>query len=113
MMKHVTKGVIFTVTVLVSYLLTGLVEDKIMSQTEQFRPVTATLLGMGTIVLIFVPLFAYVEKITEAIVKASLRTTRTSAGKVIGVLLFIGTVFLVLFAIFLKRWYHLGLGDVL
>lgn len=113
MMKYVTKAVIFTVTVLVSYLLTGVVEDKIMSQTERFRPVNATLLGMAIIVLIFVPVFAYTEKVTEAVVKASLRTTRSSAGKVTGVILFVAVIFLVLFALYLNRWYHLGLGDVL
>jgi len=113
MMKYVTKAVIFTVTVLVSYLLTGLLEDRLLQETERFRPATSTWLGMGIIVLIFVPVFAYTERATEAVVKISMQQTRSGAGRVIGVIFFIILVFAVLFALYLDKWFGLSIGDVL
>lgn len=112
-MRHITKAIIFTVTVLVSYLLTGLLEERLLQETERFRPATATLLGMGIIVLIFVPVFAYTERITQSIVKTGLQQTKSGAGRIIGVLFFIALVLVVLFAIYLNKWFGLSVGDVL
>jgi len=113
MMRHLTRAVVFSVTVLVSYLVTGALEDLHPSETEHFRPLTATLLGMGIIVLIFVPVFAWTEKFTEAIVKAALRQSRSGAGKIIGALLFVIIVFVILLALFLDRWFERSLIDVM
>ena len=112
-MKYITKAAIFTVTVLVSYLRTGLVEERIMSETERFRPATATWLGMGIIVLIFVPVFAYTERLTEAFVKTGLQQTKSGSGRIFGVLFFIVLVVAVLYALYLNKWFGLSIGDVL
>lgn len=113
MMRSITRAVIFTVTVLSSYLLTGLLEEYLLGETERFRPVTATLLGMGVIVLIFVPVFSFTERITESVVAASLKQTSRGAGRIIGIVLFTFLVFATLFAIYLGRWFGLSVGDVL
>jgi protein-S-isoprenylcysteine O-methyltransferase Ste14 len=112
MMRHVTRAVVFSVTVLVSYLLTGVLEDRILSETEQFRPGTATALGMACVVALFVPLFAYTERLTEAMVRAGLRSTRSQIGRIFGALLFVVVVFLILFALFLDRWFNKSLTDL-
>jgi len=112
-MKYVTKAVIFTVTVLVSYLLTGLLEDRLLQETERFRPVTSTLIGMGIIVLIFVPVFAFTESATEATVKIGMQQTKSGAGRIIGVIFFVILVFTVLFALYLNKWFDLSIGAVL
>lgn len=112
-MKYVTKAVIFSVTVLVSYLCTGLLEDRLLQETERFRPATATWLGMGIIVLIFVPVFAYTERITEAVVKSGLQQTSRGAGRIIGVAFFVILVFVILFALYLSKWFNLSVGDLI
>lgn len=111
-MRRLTRAIIFIVSVLTTYLLTGFIEEKILSQTEAFRPVTATLLGMGIIVLVFVPVFAYTEKITEAVIKAGLQQTKSGAGKIFGVIVFTLIIFVMLFAIFLNRWFQKSITDV-
>jgi len=111
MMKHFTRAVIFTVSILTSYLITGAIEERVLSETEQFRPMVATLVGMGVIVLIFVPVFAYTERITEGAVKAGLRQTKAGAGKVFGVLIFVVIVLLILFALYLDRWFEMSILD--
>lgn len=111
MMRHITRAVIFTFSILTSYLVTGAIEERVLLETERYRPLTATLLGMGIIVLIFVPIFAYTEKITEAIVKAGLQQTKSGAGKIFGVIIFVGIVFLILLALYVDRWFDVSLID--
>src|SRR5688572_4586412 len=101
MMRSVTKAVVFTITVLSSYLVTGLLEDRVLRETERFRPMTATLLGMAIIVLIFVPVFTYLERITETVVKAGVKQTRSGAGRILGVVVFILVALAILFALYL------------
>ena len=109
--RKLTRALIFGVTVLTSYLMTSVIEDRVLRETEQFRPLTATLLGMACIVLIFVPVFAYTERLTEAVMKASLRTTTSSAGTIIGSLVFVVVVAVILVALFLDRWFGLSIID--
>ena len=109
--RKLTKALIFTVTVLTSYLLTSLIEDRVLRETEAFRPLTATLLGMACIVLIFVPVFTYTERLTEAVMRASLRTTKSSAGTILGTIAFVFVVVVILIALFLDRWFGLSIID--
>lgn len=113
MKRFLTRSLIFVVSVLTTYLMTSLIEERILREAEQFRPVTATLLGMACIVLIFVPVFAYTERLSEAVIKAGLRTTKNSAGVVIGAIAFVVVVFIILFALFLDRWFDKSIMDAL
>lgn len=112
-MKHITRAVVFTISILVSYLITGAIEERVLAETERFRPLTATLIGMGIIVLVFSPVFAYTDKITEAAVKAGLQQSRSGTGKILGVLGFVLVVFTILIALFLNRWFAISLLDAL
>ncbi len=111
MMKHLTRAVIFTVSILTSYLITGAIEIRVLSETERFRPVIATAVGMAVIVLIFVPIFAYTDRMTQAAVKAGLQQTKSGAGKVLGVIIFIVVVYFLLFALYLDRWFGMSVLD--
>lgn len=110
-MKFFTRAVIFTVSILASYLITGAIEERVLRETEQFRPLTATLLGMAIIVAVFVPVFAYTEKLTESAIKAGLRQTKAGAGKIIGVIIFVLVIFVILLALFLNRWFEISIID--
>jgi hypothetical protein len=113
MLRFLTKAVIFTVSILASYLITGTIEDRVLRETEQFRPLTATLLGMAIIVAVFVPVFAYTERMTEAAIKAGLRQTKAGAGKVLGAVIFVGIIFIILLALFLDRWFGISIIDAI
>jgi len=113
MMRHLTRAVIFTVSILTSYLITGAIEVRVLSETERFRPVIATAVGMAVIVLIFVPIFAYTDRMTQAAVKAGLQQTKSGAGKVLGVIIFIVVVYFLLFALYLDRWFEMSVLDAL
>ena len=110
-MKHITRAVIFTVSILTSYLITGAIEIRVLSETERFRPIIATAVGMAVIVLIFVPIFAYTDKMTQAAVKAGLQQTKSGAGKVLGVIVFVVVVYFLLFALYLDRWFGMSVLD--
>ncbi len=112
MMRALTRAVIFTVTVLSSYLVTGFLEDKVLSETERFRPGTATALGMAIIVLIFVPVFAFTERLTESAVHTGLQQTKRGAGRILGIVFFVLIVFTILFALYLDKWFNMSIGDL-
>ena len=109
MMRSITKAMVFTISILISYLITAAIEIRILDETERFRPVIATLVGMAAIVLIFVPVFTYTERITEGAVKSTLQQTRKGAGKVIGLIVFVVVVFVMLFALYLDRWFEVSI----
>lgn len=113
MMRRITRAIIFVVSILSSYLITGAIEERILQETERFRPLTATVIGMALIVLIFVPIFSYTDRITEAAVKAGLQQTKSGAGKVLGVVAFVAIVLLILFALYLDRWFQISILDAL
>ncbi len=113
MMRRLTRAIIFTVSILSSYLITGAIEERILMETERFRPLTATVIGMAIIVMIFVPIFSYTDRITEAAVKAGLQQTKSGAGKVVGVIAFVVIVALILFALYLDRWFQMSILDAL
>jgi protein-S-isoprenylcysteine O-methyltransferase Ste14 len=113
MMRRITRAIIFIVSILSSYLITGAIEERIRQETERFRPLTATAIGMAIIVLIFVPIFSYTDRITEAAVKAGLQQTKSGAGKVVGVIAFVVVVALILFALYLDRWFQISILDAL
>ena len=112
MRRHFTRALIFIVTVLITYLLTALLEDRVLLETERFRPATATLLGMGIIVLVFVPVFAYTERITEAVIRVTLRQSKT-VGPILGAILFVFVVLIILFALYLDRWFDMSIVDLI
>lgn len=113
MLRKVTKIVIYVVTVLTTYLVTGFIEEKTLTEAERFRPVLATLLGMAMIAILFIPVFGYMERVTEAVVTASLRTTKGSAGRIMGVIAFVIVTLVLLFAVFLNRWFGMSLTDLI
>ena len=59
------------------------------------------------------PIFAYTDRITQAAVKAGLQQTKSGAGKVIGVMVFIAVVITILFALYLDRWFGLSILDAM
>jgi hypothetical protein len=112
-MRKFTKAVVFTVTVLVSYLISGAIEERVFAETEQFRPLTATLLGMAVIVLVFVPVFTYTERLTEWLVVSSLKQSRQQGGRVLGVIACTMLIAIILVALYLNRWFQQSLLDVI
>ena len=113
MVRYLTRATIFIVSILTSYLITGAIEERILSETERFRPLTATAVGMAIIVLIFAPIFSYTDRLTESAVKAGLQQSKSGAGTILGVLAFIIIVLVILFALYLDRWFQISLLDAL
>ena len=96
MFKRITRAVLFSISILTSYLITGAIETRVLSETEHFRPITATIIGMVIIVLIYAPIYAYTERITQAVVKAGMQQSKAGAGKIVGAVLFVALAFLIL-----------------
>ncbi len=113
MLRKITKGILFTINVLIAYLISAALEDLILQKAHELHPLTATAVGMMIIVLVFIPLFTLTEKITEEIMKKSLRVTKGTFGRKFGIILFALLTFLLLYNIYLEEWFDMGLIDAI
>lgn len=111
MLRKITKAVLFTINVLIAYLITSALEDLILEKAHELKPLVATAVGMVVIVLIFVPLFTLTEKITEELMKKTLKVSKGTLGRRIGFFIFTFIAFLILYNIFLQEWFNMGLVD--
>jgi len=113
MLRKITKAILFTINVLIAYVVSSAVEDIILQKAQQLKPLSATAIGMAVIVLIFFPLFSITEKITEEVMKITLKTSKGTFGKRFGIIVFTIIAFVVLYNIYLELWFDMGIVDAL
>ncbi|MFN5308892.1 MAG: hypothetical protein ACK5C0_05500 [Candidatus Kapaibacterium sp.] len=113
MLRKITKAILFTINVLIAYLVSAAVEDIILQRAQQLKPLSATAIGMIVIVMIFFPLFSITEKITEEVMKFSLKTSKGTFGKRFGLIVFTLVALLILYNIYLELWFNLGVVDAI
>jgi len=105
MNKRLIKFVVFTITILTANLLGDYAGEFLTSFKDQYKPLTFTLVAMVVIVIIFYPLFDFLEdwvtKLSNKIVKAG--------GKSLGpnvALSFIFLVSMMVLIFFYTRLYY-------
>jgi hypothetical protein len=84
-----------------------------ISYKTHYRPVTFTLIAMGIIVVIFYPLFMWLEEWLNELSAKIVRSGKSFGGKYLGLLLMFIVCMLVLVYFYTKMWYHIDLLRIL
>ena len=96
------------ITALTAYLIIGYVEDFLLNETKRFGPHLATLIGMIIIVVVFIPLFSYLDDLTKKIVSSVGSGSRWAFGRY-GFYAFLVLALVVLYALYLRDWFKVSL----
>jgi hypothetical protein len=113
MYKTLFKFIVTTITILTVSLLTSKITEYMISYKTHYRPVTFTLIAMGIIVVIFYPLFMWLEEWLNELSAKIVRSGKSFGGKYLGLLLMFIVCMLVLVYFYTKMWYHIDLLRIL
>ncbi len=99
---------IFILTILAAELSVEYVKHFLKFKTGVEDKYLLTLIGMGIIVAIFYPVFAFVHYLTEKLTEHFIQKTKEITGNTfLGLLLAFLIGFGILFLVYLKKWYGL------
>ncbi|MGQ0829937.1 MAG: hypothetical protein ACT4ON_16240 [Bacteroidota bacterium] len=101
------------ITVLTVNLLTGYITDYIIHYKVDIDPYKFTAIAMLGLVFILVPAYSYLNDRVEILIARTLLSGSNSFGKILGLFISFGIIFSILFAIYLKEWFHISLITVI
>jgi hypothetical protein len=113
MYRYSFRFVVMSITILTANLLTTVLSSYLVTFKNHVRPLTFTIIGMGTIVLIFYPLFAKLEEWVKRLSMKIIKKGKSLAGKYIGLVLTFLACLMVLSYFYAKMWYHIDLLQIL
>ncbi len=106
MIRHLTKALIFILTILMAELAIEFIKHHLKIKTGVRDPYMRTLIGMGIIVGIFYPVFKLTEYIVELITENFVEHAKEKSGNAfLGILIAFVIGFGALFVLYLKEWY--------
>lgn len=109
MYRNSFRFVVMSITILTANLLTTEISSYLVTYKTHLKPLAFTFLGMAVIVLIFYPLFAYLEVWVKGLSIRIVRKGRSLAGKYLGLALAFLASITVLGYFYAKMWYHIDL----
>lgn len=112
MNKKLVKFTVFTISILAANLLGDYAGDYLTSFKNDYKPLTFTLLAMGVIVLIFYPLFDFLEKWFAKLSKTVVKEGKSRIGKNLGLLLVFFVSIIALSYFYAKMWYGINIFDL-
>jgi hypothetical protein len=113
MYRYFFRFVVTTLTILTANLVTNAISNYMISYKTSYKPLTFSLIAMGIIVIVFYPLFTWLEEwITRISVKAISKGS-SLAGKYFGLLLSFLLGMIILLYFYAKMWYHIDLFTIL
>jgi ABC-type Mn2+/Zn2+ transport system permease subunit len=106
MNRKITNALIFILTILAAELAIEFVQHFLKIRTGVSNKYLLTLVGMGVIVAVFYPVFAFVHFLTEYFTTHFVKKTKQMTGNTfLGLLIAFFVGFGILFLIYLKNWY--------
>lgn len=107
--RHLFKAFVLILTILSVNLLTAHLDNYLSDYRGQFDALTFTLLGMGVVVLIFYPLFAWMDQGVDRISREFLTLGKRLIGRKLGMILAFLAGFYGLFYLYGELWFHTNL----
>jgi len=107
MYKRLFKFAVSTITILTINLVSNLIVDYLVSYKQHYQYLKFTLIAMGIIVVIFYPLFTWMETWLNVLSVKIIRTGKSMAGKYFGLLLAFALSIAVLTYCYTRYWYHI------
>ena len=106
MIRHLTKALVFILTILMAELAIEFIKHHLKLKTGVRDPYLRTLIGMGVIVGIFYPVFKFTEWFVELLTENFVEKAKEHSGNaVLGLLIAFVLGFGALFILYLKEWY--------
>lgn len=109
MSRFLFRFFVITITILTANLLTSAIGDYLTTYRNHVKPFTFTLIGMSVIVVIFYPLFSWLEIWVKKISSVFIRKSRNVGGKYLGLTAAFLSAMIVIFYFYLKMWYSIDL----
>ncbi len=103
-MQKILRTILVAISILTAYLVVGFVEGWLLDEAKsRFSPYVATLIGMVVIVFLFVPLFEFMDSLTQRIV--NMAAGKSAAFGRIGFYVFLALALVVLYVAYLWEWF--------
>jgi hypothetical protein len=109
MYKKLFNIMVLMISVLTLNLLTGFITNYIVHYNLNINPYKFTAIAMLTLVFILVPSYRYMSSRVEILVAKLLVSGSNSFGKTLGLIISFATIFGILFAIYIRQWFHINL----
>lgn len=112
--KSFTKFCVFILTIFLAKIAYILINNYLIIHPGHKDVYTLTAIHMGIILVIYYPLFKFVNSMAEDISKYFIKKTKKATGSgIIGLILTFILGLAICFAIFLKLWYNVNIFEVL
>jgi len=109
MNKYLVKIVVFTISILTANLIGDYVSDFLTSFKNHYKPLTFTLIAMAIIVIIFYPLFEFLDKWINTLSKKVVRKGKSFAGQYFGLFFVFFISMSILTFFYVKQWYGINI----
>ena len=113
MYRYFFRFVVISLTILTVNLITNAITDYMVSYKNHYNPIAFTFLGMAITVVILYPLFIKLESWIKFISVTAIKSSKSVAGKFLGLLFTFLIALLVLAYFYGKVWYHVNFFQVL
>jgi len=107
--RHLFKAFVLILTILSVNLLTAYLDNYLSDYRGQLDALTFTLLGMGVVVLLFYPLFAWMDQGVDRIAREFLALGKRLIGRKLGMMLAFLAGFYGLFYLYGELWFKTNL----
>ena len=106
-MRRIVKFMVLVISILAINLITTHIDNLLISYRKTYSPLIFTLIGMGIIIIIFYPLFLYLDKWVGGFSRKFFQKGKQLFGAKLGV--FIAFIIAVgaLFFFYVQLWYKI------
>lgn len=109
MKKYLVKLVVFTISILTANLIGDYISDFLTSYKNHYKPLTFTLIAMAVIVIIFYPLFEFLDKWINTFSKKVVQKGKSFAGQYLGLFFVFFISICILTYFYVIHWYGINI----
>jgi uncharacterized protein YacL len=113
MYRYLFRFFVISLTILSANLITTYISDYLVTYKNHVKPIAFTFLAMGIIVLIFYPLFTWLQEWVKKLSMKFMKSGKNIAGKYLGLFLAFIVAMLILFYFYARMWYGIDFLRVL
>ncbi len=101
------KSMVFVISILCIFLITTHLEDYLINYKNNYNPLWFTLGGMAVIVVVFIPLYNYLDQIVLRLSSKLMRSGKKISGSEFGIFIVFIIIMIILFYFYAKLWYDI------
>jgi len=109
MNRRIFNFLVFCITILTVNLITTFITDYLMRYKNQAEYMKFTAIGMVVVVIVFYPLFEYLNLFTEKITTQLLKKGKNIFGRTIGIYISFIIMLALLYYIYAHIWFDVDL----